>query len=85
MTTDTSLKFSGVLPANLLPFTADLSIDEGAYRTHLRWLVDAPGVTGVVVNGHAAEVASLNREERKRAVAIALDEVAGACPVVSGV
>jgi 4-hydroxy-tetrahydrodipicolinate synthase len=84
-TTDAPLKFTGVLPANLLPFTAGLSIDEGAYRAHLRWLVDAPGVTGVVVNGHAAEVASLSREERQRALAIALDEVAGACPVVSGV
>jgi len=83
--TDAPLKFSGVLPANLLPLTAGLSIDEGAYRAHLRWLVDAPGVTGVVVNGHAAEVASLSREERQRALAIALDEVAGACPVVSGV
>ena len=84
-TTDAPLKFTGVLAANLLPFTAGLSIDEGAYRAHLRWLVDAPGVTGVVVNGHAAEVASLSRQERQRALAIALDEVAGACPVVSGV
>jgi len=85
LTTDPPLKFSGVLPANLLPFTAGLAIDEAAYRAHLRWLVDAPGVTGVVVNGHAAEVASLSRGERQRALAIALDEVAGACPVVSGV
>ena len=85
LTTDPPLKFSGVLPASLLPFTASLAIDEGAYRAHLRWLVDAPGVTGVVVNGHAAEVASLSRGERQRALAIALDEVAGACPVVSGV
>ncbi|PYN13961.1 MAG: dihydrodipicolinate synthase family protein [Candidatus Rokuibacteriota bacterium] len=84
-TTDAPLKFTGVLAANLLPFTAGLSIDEGAYRAHLRWLVDAPGVTGVVVNGHAAEVASLSPGERQRALAIALDEVAGACPVVSGV
>ena len=84
-TRDAPLKFTGVLPANLLPFGVDLSIDERAYRAHLRWLVDTPGVTGIVVNGHAAEVASLSREERTRALAIALDEVAGACPVVSGV
>jgi len=79
------MKFSGVMPANLLPFRADLSIDEPAYRRHLRWLVDTPGVTGVVANGHAAEVSSLSREERRRALAIALDEIAGACPVVAGV
>jgi 4-hydroxy-tetrahydrodipicolinate synthase len=80
-----SLRFSGVMPANILPFKADLSIDEPAYRRHLRWLVDTRGVTGIVANGHAAEVASLSREERKRALAIALDEVAGICPVVAGV
>jgi 4-hydroxy-tetrahydrodipicolinate synthase len=79
------LRFHGCMPANLLPFTADLAIDEPAYRAHLRWLADAPGVTGIVVNGHAAEVASLDREERKRTLAIALDEVAGKIPVVSGV
>jgi 4-hydroxy-tetrahydrodipicolinate synthase len=79
------LRFSGIMPANILPFTADLAIDEPAYRRHLRWLVDTRGVTGIVANGHAAEVSSLSREERKRALAIALDEVAGRCPVVAGV
>jgi 4-hydroxy-tetrahydrodipicolinate synthase len=79
------LTFSGVMPANILPFLADLSIDEPAYRRHLRWLADTRGVTGIVANGHAAEVSSLTREERRRVLAIALDEVAGACPVVGGV
>ena len=80
-----SLRFSGIMPANLLPFTADLEIDERAYRRHLRWLADTRGVTGLVVNGHAAEVSSLTREERKRALAIAVDEVGDRCPLVAGV
>jgi 4-hydroxy-tetrahydrodipicolinate synthase len=79
------LRFEGVMPANLLPFRADLSVDEPAYRRHLRWLADTRGVTGLVVNGHAAEVASLDRDERRRALAVALDEVAGKVPVVAGV
>jgi 4-hydroxy-tetrahydrodipicolinate synthase len=79
------LRFSGIMPANILPFTADLSIDEPAYRGHLRWLADTRGVTGIVANGHAAEVASLTREERRRALAIALDEVGAVCPIVAGV
>src|SRR5262245_25090504 len=58
------LRFSGVMPANVLPFTSDLAIDERAYRRHLRWLADTRGVTGIVANGHASEVSSLNREER---------------------
>ena len=81
----TSLRFQGCLPANILPFTADLQIDERAYRKHLRWLADTPGVTGIVANGHAAEVSSLSRDERKRTLAIALDEVAGKVPVIAGV
>jgi len=79
------LTFSGIMPANLLPFTADLAIDEPAYRRHLRWLADTRGVTGIVANGHAAEVSSLLRDERRRALAIAVDEVGSRCPVVAGV
>jgi 4-hydroxy-tetrahydrodipicolinate synthase len=79
------LRFWGVMPANILPFKADLSIDEPAYRGHLRWLADTRGVTGIVANGHASEVSSLSREERRRSLAIALDEVAGRCPVIAGV
>jgi 4-hydroxy-tetrahydrodipicolinate synthase len=79
------LTFSGVMPANILPFKADLSIDEPAYRRHLRWLADTRGVTGLVVNGHASEVSSLSREERRRSLAIALDEIAGRCPIVAGI
>src|SRR5262245_30338464 len=78
-------RFQGCMPANLLPFTEDLEIDETAYRRHIRWLADAPGVTGIVANGHAGEVASLLREERTRALALALDEVAGKVPVIAGV
>jgi 4-hydroxy-tetrahydrodipicolinate synthase len=79
------LLFSGIMPANLLPFTSELAIDERAYRAHIRWLAETSGVTAIVANGHAAEVASLSREERKRALAIALDEVAGRVPIVAGV
>ena len=79
------LRFSGVMPANILPFTADLAIDEPAYRRHLSWLAGTRGVTGIVANGHAAEVSSLTRDERRRALAIAVDEVAGRCPVIAGV
>src|SRR5256884_4763108 len=79
------VKFRGIMPATVLPFKADLSIDELAYRKHLRWLADARGITGIVANGHAAEVSSLSREERTRALAIALDEVGTRCPVVAGV
>ena len=80
-----TLTFSGVMPANLLPFTPDYTIDERNYRRHLQWLADVPGVTGIVVNGHAAEVSSLQRDERRRALAIALDTVGGQLPIITGI
>ena len=52
-------RFSGVIPANLLPFNDDFSIDEASYRRHLSWLADVDGVSAIVCNGHAAEVSSL--------------------------
>lgn len=82
---DYTLTFSGVIPANLLPFTADYDIDEANYRRHLTWLADVPGITAVTVNGHAAEVSSLHRDERRRALAIALDEVGSRLPLISGI
>ena len=33
-----ALRFSGAIPANLLPFNEDLSFDEVNYRRHLSWL-----------------------------------------------
>src|SRR6266545_5800684 len=82
---DQRLKFSGVIPANLLPFNVDYSIAEPDYRRHLKWLADAPGVTAITVNGHAAEVSSLSREEQRRALAIALDAVGSRLPLIAGV
>lgn len=80
-----TLKFSGVIPANLLPFKEDYSIHEKDYRRHLTWLADVAGVTGIVLNGHAAEVSSLTREERRLALAIALDEVGSRLPLIAGI
>lgn len=79
------LRFSGVIPANLLPFHPDYSFDEPNYRRHLSWLADTRGVTGIVCNGHAAEVSSLDRAERRRALEIALDEVGGRQPLITGI
>ena len=47
------LTFSGVIPANLLPFTPEYAIAEAEYRRHLSWLADVPGTTAITVNGLA--------------------------------
>ncbi|MFH1031515.1 MAG: dihydrodipicolinate synthase family protein [Chloroflexota bacterium] len=76
---------TGTIPANLLPFTEDLDIDEAGLRRHLSWLAAVPKVTAIVQNGHAAEVSSLDRDEKKRVMAITMSEVGDRLPIIAGV
>jgi 4-hydroxy-tetrahydrodipicolinate synthase len=76
---------SGVVPAPLLPFDSSLRIDERNYRRHVRNLLDTDGVTGITVNAHATEVATLTVDEQRRILAMTLEESAGKVPVINGV
>jgi 4-hydroxy-tetrahydrodipicolinate synthase len=78
------MNVTGVVPACILPLDTELQIDEPAYRSHLDWLASTPGVAAVTCNGHAAEVSSLSREEKRRTVAVAAETVAGRVPLISG-
>lgn len=75
----------GVIPACLLPFTADLAIDESAYRRHLRDLAGVEGITALTINGHAAEVHALTFDEQRRVLQVTRDELGDSLPVVTGV
>ena len=50
----------GVIPAVLLPFAEDLTIDERSFRKHLRDVAATPGISAITVNAHSTEVASLS-------------------------
>ena len=54
---------SGVIPATLLAFHEDLSIDEGETRRHLRSVAGTRGVSAITVNAHASEVHACSFEE----------------------
>jgi 4-hydroxy-tetrahydrodipicolinate synthase len=75
----------GVIPAVLLPFRADFSIDERSYRKHLRDVVAVDGIAAITVNGHSSEVHACTVDEQREVLAITLDEVGDRLPVVSGV
>jgi 4-hydroxy-tetrahydrodipicolinate synthase len=75
----------GVIPACLLPFHDDFSIDEGAYRKHLRDVVGVVGISAITVNAHASEAASCSDEEQERVLALTMDEVGDRIPVVNGI
>src|SRR5437868_7221718 len=74
---------SGVIPAVLLPFYEDLSIDEGSYRAHLRDVSAVEGISAITVNAHASEVASCTFDEQRRVLEISRDELK--LPIINGV
>src|SRR5688572_27040962 len=75
---------AGVIPAVLLPFHDDLSIDEASYRAHLRDVSAVQGLSAITVNAHASEVASCTFDEQRRVLEISKEEL-GALPIVNGV
>jgi 4-hydroxy-tetrahydrodipicolinate synthase len=75
---------AGVIPAVLLPFNEDLSIDEPSYRSHLRDVASVQGVSAITVNAHASEVASCTFDEQRRVLDITRDEL-GDLPIVNGI
>src|SRR5271157_5929760 len=78
-------EIGGVIPAAILPFHDDLSIDEASYRRHLRDLAGVRGVTSVTVNAHASEVASCSFDEQRRILAVTIDEIGDRLPIVNGI
>lgn len=75
----------GVIPAVLLPFHEDLSIDDQAFRSHLRDVVATPGLSAITVNGHSTEVSSCTFDEQRQVMDIATNEVGDKLPIVCGV
>jgi 4-hydroxy-tetrahydrodipicolinate synthase len=75
----------GVIPAVLLPFHEDWSIDEPSYRAHLRDLACVEGLSALTINAHSSEVASCTLDEQRRVLEISQDEVGTRLPLISGV
>ena len=74
---------SGVIPAVLLPFHEDLSIDESSYRAHLRDVASVEGLSAITVNAHASEVASCTLDEQRRVLEISREELK--LPIINGI
>ena len=75
----------GVIPAALLPFHEDLSIDAAAYGSHLRDLAAVEGISAITINAHASEVASCGFDEQKYVLELTQDTVGERLPIVNGI
>src|SRR5689334_527652 len=76
---------NGVIPAALLPFHDDFSIDEASFRAHLRDVASVEGLSAITINAHSTEVASCSFDEQKRVLDIAGAEIGAKLPIVNGV
>src|SRR6266568_2040579 len=85
MARDTKWIPQGVIPAVLLPFHEDLSIDEPSFRANLRDIASVEGLSAITINAHSTEVASCTFDEQRRVLAIAKEEIGSSLPIVNGV
>src|SRR5262249_57375040 len=74
----------GVIPAVLLPFNDDLSIDEKSFRAHLRDVAGTKGISAITINAHSTEVGSLSFDEQRRVLPVAQDEIGARRPLGEG-
>jgi 4-hydroxy-tetrahydrodipicolinate synthase len=77
-------KYKGIMAVICTPFDGEGQVDESALRAHLRWLMDEGGVHAIIPCGSTGEFAFMTPDERKRVVAITLDEVNHQLPVIAG-
>ena len=76
---------NGVIPAILLPFNDDLSIDERAFRGHIRDVAATEGLSALTINAHSTEVASCTFDEQRRVLDITQGEIGDKLPLVHGI
>jgi 4-hydroxy-tetrahydrodipicolinate synthase len=76
--------FPGIIPAVVIPFAEDRSIDVDALRANVTHLIDG-GVHGLVVNGTMGEAGSLSDDERGLVIDTVLGVADGPLPVTVGV
>jgi 4-hydroxy-tetrahydrodipicolinate synthase len=74
----------GVFPAVTTQFRQDQSLDLEATARHIETLIDS-GVSGLIMLGSLGENTSLEPEEKRQVVQMALEVSRGRVPVLSGV
>ena len=76
-----ALNLDGLIPATVLPMTADGSIDEPALRAYIAWVVDQ-GPVALAINVDTGEGPHLTHDEKVRVLRIVRDVTD--IPIVAG-
>ena len=74
----------GVIPAAVLPMTADFEPDYKAFEKYIHWLI-AENAVSIAVNMDTGEGPQLSSSEKRRVIEVAAAAAGGRCGIVSGV
>ncbi len=78
------LNLKGVIPAVVLPMTADYEPDLPAYKRYLDWVI-SQGPVALAINVDTGEGPHLSREERQRVLEAVVGVAAGRVSIIAGV
>ena len=76
---------AGVIPATLLPFNDDYSINWAEMERHLRDVAATEGISAITVNGHASEIHACSFDEQQEILERTVDIIGESLPVIAGV
>ena len=76
---------AGVIPACVLPFHDDLSLDLKSFKSHLQQVAVIKGLSAITINAHSTEVASCTLDEQRDVMAAADEAIGTVLPIVHGV
>ncbi len=76
-------RIRGIFTPNMVPLDASGDINEPELRRYVDWLIER-GVHGLYPNGSTGEFTRFTPEERRRIVAIMVDQTAGRVPILAG-
>ncbi len=76
---------TGVIPACLLPFHDDLSLDLKSFAKHLNDVAAVDGLSAITVNAHSTEVGSCTPDEQRAVMDAATDAIGDKLPLVHGI
>jgi 4-hydroxy-tetrahydrodipicolinate synthase len=85
MTTFKNYSPAGVIPACILPFHDDLSLDLKSFAKHLNDVAAVDGLSAITINAHSTEVGSCTADEQRAVMDAAADAIGDRLPLVHGI
>ena len=77
-------KFRGIYAATVVPLKKNKSIDLNALSKHVKEVINTDGIKGLLLNGHAGENFTLNKDEQIKVVKISKKFLNSNNKIISG-